>query len=61
MLYGIFTVFKFFFGLGALAGLIGIGLVLVWFALHLIVRLVTSGKPVASDSTLHKLFLDSSS
>ena len=36
-LYDVFRVMKFFFGLGAFCALLGIGLVLLWFALRLVV------------------------
>ena len=43
----VFRVIKFFFGLGALCALLGIGLVLLWFALRVVVGYA-----------LRKVFLD---
>ena len=51
-------VMKFFFGLGALVGLIGIGLVLLWFALRVVVGYALCGQPVDRYVPLRKLFLD---
>jgi hypothetical protein len=58
-LHGIFTVFKFLFGLGAFFGLIGIGLMLLWFFVHVIVRRALDGQPIESCQGLRKLFLES--
>jgi len=57
-LYEVFTVVKFFFGLGALVGLIGLGLVFLWFALRVVVRYALCGQPVDRYVLLQKLFLD---
>ena len=57
-LYDVFKVIKFFFGLGALVGLIGIGLVLLWFAWRVVVRYALRGQPVDRYIQLRKLFLD---
>ena len=57
-LYDIFSVIKFFFGLGALFGLIGIGLVLLWFSLRTIVGVALRGQPANRYVPLRKLFLD---
>jgi hypothetical protein len=57
-LSAVFKVIKFFFGLGALAGLMGIGLVLLWFALRVVVRYALRGQPVDRYIPLRKLFLD---
>ena len=57
-LYEVFKVIKFFFGLGALAGLISIGLVFLWFALRVVVRYVLRGQPADRYVPLRKLFLD---
>ena len=57
-LYDVFQVIKFFFGLGALVGLIGIGLVFLWFALRVVVRYALCGQPVDRYVPLRKLFLD---
>lgn len=58
-LHGVFTVCKFLFGLGAFFGLIGIGLMLLWFSLHVIVRRVLHRQPVERCQGLRKLFLES--
>jgi hypothetical protein len=57
-LHEVFTVFKFIFGLGALCGLIAIGLMLLWFLMHVIVRRALQGQPVDRGSRLQKLFLE---
>jgi hypothetical protein len=57
-LSAVFKVIKFFFGLGALTGLVGIGLVFLWFALRVIVRYALRGQPVDRYIPLRKLFLD---
>lgn len=57
-LYDVFRVIKFFFGLGALVGLIGIGLVLLWFVWRVVVRGALRGQPVDRYVPLRKLFLD---
>ena len=57
-LSNVFTVIKFFFGLGALVGLMSIGLVLLWFALRVVVRYALRGQPVERYVPLRKLFLD---
>ena len=54
----IFSVIKFFFGLGALFALLGIGLVLLWFALRVIVGAALRGQPADRYLPLRKLFLD---
>ena len=54
----VFKVIQFFFGLGALASLIGIGLVFLWFALRVVVRYALRGQPVDRCVPLRKLFLD---
>ena len=57
-LYDVFKVIKFLFGLGALVGLIGIGLGLLWFALRVVVRYALRGQPIDRYVPLRKLFLD---
>ena len=57
-LYDVFKVIKFFFGLGALVGLLSIGLVLLWFALRIVVRYGLRGQPIDRFVPLRKLFLD---
>jgi hypothetical protein len=57
-LYEVFKVIKFFFGLGALAGLIGFGLAFLWFALRVVVRYALRGQPVDRYVPLRKLFLE---
>ena len=61
VLHTIFVIFKFIFGLGALAALVGIGLGLVWFGLHIIVRFALQGQPTDRFPLLRQLFLESSS
>jgi hypothetical protein len=58
-LHSVFTVIKFLFGLGALGMLIGIGLVLLWFALRLIVRASLTHQPTERYPCLRKIFLAS--
>jgi uncharacterized membrane protein len=57
-LYDVFTVIKFFFGLGALVSLIGIGLVLLWFFLRAVVGYALRRQPADRYVPLRKLFLD---
>lgn len=57
-LYDIFSVMKFFFGLGALFGLIGIGLVLLWFFLRVLVVYALRRQPADQYVPLRKLFLE---
>ena len=54
----VFTVIKFFFGLGALFTLIGMGLVLLWFFLRAIVGYALRHQPRDRYVPLRKLFLD---
>lgn len=61
ILYDMFVVFKFIFGLGALLALVGIGLGLVWFLLHIVVRFSLRGQPANSFPRLRQLFLGASS
>lgn len=56
--HGVFTVFKFFMGLGALAALLGIGLLLLWYFGHIVVQSVSSGQPPERPSGVRKLFLE---
>lgn len=58
-LHGVFSVFKFFFGLGALGALITVGLLLLWFLLRFIVRLLLQRQPGDRNPLLRKLFLES--
>ena len=58
VLHGIFVVFKFIFGLGALLALLGIGAMLLWFALHLIVRASLRHQPADRCVWLRQLFLE---
>jgi hypothetical protein len=55
----VFSVFKFFFGLGALFTLLGIGAVLLWFALRLAVQRLLIRQPADRYAGLRKLFLES--
>jgi len=57
-LYDVFRLMKFLFGLGALLGLIGIGLVLLWFALRALVGYGLRAQPTDHYLALRKLFLD---
>jgi hypothetical protein len=52
-------VFKFIAGLGALATLLGIGLGLLWFVLHVLVRLGLRHQPPDRYPLLRQLFLES--
>lgn len=58
-LYGLFVVFKYIFGLGALLALLGIGALLAWFVLHLIVRFSLRNQPADRCLWLRQLFLES--
>ena len=58
LLSAIFRIITFLFGLGALLGLIGIGLVLLWFALRVLVWYGLRAQPADRYLTLRKLFLD---
>ena len=57
-LYDVFRVMKFFFGLGALCVLLGIGLVFVWFTLRVVVGYALRRQAVDRYVALRKLFLD---
>jgi hypothetical protein len=57
-LHDVFRIMKFLFGLGALFGLIGIGLVLLWFALRALVGYALRVQPADRYLLLRKLFLD---
>ena len=57
-LYDVFTVIKLFFGLGALVGLIGIGLLFLWFFLRAIVVYALRRQPADRYVPLRKLFCD---
>ena len=57
-LHDVFTVIKFFFGLGALFTLIGMGLVFLWFFLRAIVGYALRDQPADRYLPLRKLFLD---
>ena len=59
VLHVIFVVFKFIFGLGALAALLGIGVGLLWFVLHLLARLGLRHQPPDCYPLLRQLFLES--
>ena len=59
VLHVIFVVFKFIFGLGALVTLLGIGLGLLWFVLHILVRLGLRNQPSDRFPLLRQLFLES--
>jgi hypothetical protein len=57
-LHGVFTVIKFVFGLGALATLMAIGLVFLWFALRFVVRAALRNQPPGRCPRLRQLFLE---
>jgi hypothetical protein len=57
--HGVFTVFKFLMGLGALATLLVMGLLFLWYIGHALVRSISSGQPSERPSSLRKLFLES--
>jgi hypothetical protein len=57
-LYDVFTVIKFFFGLGALVGLIGLGLLFLWCFLRAVVVHALRRQPADRYIPLRKLFLD---
>jgi uncharacterized membrane protein len=57
-LQSVFAVCKFFFGLGALLTLIGIGLLLLWYCLRFLVQRLLSGQPPERNPLLRKLFLE---
>jgi hypothetical protein len=59
VLHIVFAVFKFIFGLGALAALLGIGVGLLWFALHILARLGLRNQPPDRYPLLRQLFLES--
>ena len=58
VLHTIFVIFKFVFGLGALVALIGIGIGLVWFAGHIVLRYVLRHHPPSRCPRLRKIFLE---
>ena len=58
VLHIIFVVFKFIFGLGALAALLGIGLGLLWFVLHIVVRLGLRHQSSDRFPLLRQIFLE---
>ncbi len=57
-LHDVFTIIKFLFGLGAFFALVGIGFMLLWFLMHLIVRSILYDQPADRCSGLRKLFLE---
>jgi hypothetical protein len=59
VLHVIFGVFKFIAGLGALATLLGIGVGLLWFVLHILARLGLRNQPPDRYPLLRQLFLES--
>jgi hypothetical protein len=54
----VFHVIKFFFGLGALGALLGIGLVVLWFAVRVVAAYALRGQPADRYVALRKVFLD---
>ena len=61
VLHVIFGVFKFIFGLGALATLLGIGVGLLWFVLHILARLGLRNQPSERFPLLRQMFLETNS
>ena len=59
VLHVIFVVFKFIMGLGALVTLLGIGVGLLWFILHILARLGLRNQPSERFPRLRQLFLES--
>lgn len=59
VLHVILGVFKFILGLGALATLLGIGVGLLWFVLHILVRLGLRNQPSHRFPRLRQIFLES--
>ena len=57
-LHDAFVVLKWLFGLGALLTLLGIGLVLLWFAARAVVVRALRNRPTDRFPVLRKLFLD---
>jgi hypothetical protein len=57
-LHDVFSVCKFFFGLGALFALLGIGVALGWFFLRVIVQRLLMAQPAERHPVLRKLFLE---
>lgn len=57
-LHSVFAVIKFFFGLGALLGLLGIAGLFVWFLGRAMVRRLLRGQPAQRCLPLRKLFLE---
>lgn len=56
--HGVFNVFKFLFGLGALGTLLAIGLALLWYLLRWFVCIAFRNRPAAASPLLRKLFLE---
>lgn len=59
LLHGIFEICKFFFGLGALVALLGIGFLMLWFLGHVVLRLALRNQPSDCCTGLRRLFLES--
>lgn len=58
LLHALFSVVKFLFGLGALCGLLALGLLLLWYVLRVLTSFLLRGQPVSRFPYLRKLFLD---
>jgi hypothetical protein len=58
VLHIIFVGFKFLFGLGALATLLGIGVGLLWFVLRVLVRLGLRHQPSERFPLWRRIFLE---
>ena len=57
-LHDVFVVLKWLFGFGALMALLGIGLVLLWFAARAVVMRVLRNQSADRFPVLRKLFLE---
>ena len=57
-LHDVFVVLKWLFGFGALMALLGIGLVLLWFAARAVVARALRNQSAERFSVLRKLFLE---
>jgi hypothetical protein len=58
VLHSLFAVLKFFFGLGALVTLLGMGLLLLWFCLRFLVQRKLARQPRERGPALRKFFLE---
>lgn len=58
LLHTIFVILKFVFGLGALVALVGIGVGLMWFTGHIVLRYALRHQPASCCPRLRQLFLE---